>query len=268
MKIDVIVFTCDKYSSLWSYFYSFFKQNFPNELVDKFYFITDKEPTQTFGIDKSLFLANDSDNFFERVDSFLANTKSKYFLFLLDDYFLTENVDKYLLESLLNFCHETLADYLKLTVTHNNTFYKRKFEGKKGLHLLKTKKEYSVDLYPSIWNKDFVLETRKRWQFEGKTIWDFEGKFHKTNNSNRCFIYTGKKIQFVDVIRKGKLRREAHKELLSKFGFDLSVQWPIMTKKESIKDRIVPFLSMYSPRFVKNILKANGKKKGRKYYSD
>lgn len=268
MKIDIIVFTCDKYSSLWSYFYSFFNNNFPTELVNKFYFITDKKPSRTYGIEESLFLANNSNNFFERIESFLLNSKADYFLLLLDDYFLAETIDKNLFESLLLFCSQSSADYLKLTITHKNTFNKRIFENHNNIHLLKTTKEYSVDLYPSIWKKEFVLKIKNEWKFEENTIWDFEGKIHKINNSNRCFVYTGKKIKFIDVIRKGKLRREAHKILLSKFDYDLTSQWPLMSRNECFNDKVVPFLSMYSPRFIKNAFKAIGKKKGRKYYSD
>lgn len=268
MKIDVIVFTCDKYSSLWSYFYSFFNKNFPTEFVDKFYFITDKKPSCSSTIDDSLFIVNDSNNFFERIDPFLLKSKSDYFLFLLDDYFLTNSINKNVFESLLDFCLKSSADYLKLTITHNNTFYKKKVNGDKNLHLIKTKKEYSVDLYPSIWKKDFILDIKRKWNFNGSTIWDFEGKINKVNKSNKCFIYTGREFSFVDVIRKGKLRREAHKVLSSKYGYDLSTQWQLMSKKESVKDKIIPFLSMYSPRFIKEVFKAKGRKKGRSYYSD
>ena len=268
MKIDVIVFTCDKYSSLWSYFYSFFNSYFPSELIERFYFITDKKPRYTYGIDESLFLANDSNNFFERIDPFLQNSKSDYFLLLLDDYFLYENIDKKIFKSLLNFCFKISADYLKLTITHNNTFYKKTFDFKNDIHLLKTAKAYSVDLYPSIWKKEFILQIKNDWQSNENTIWDFEGKIHKINKSNKCYVYTGKKIKFIDVIRKGKLRREAHKMLLSKFNVNLTSHWPLMSKKESFRDRLIPFLSMYSPSFIKNAIKAKGKKKGKRYYSD
>ena len=189
-------------------------------------------------------------------------------MFLLDDYFLNEKVDKKLIVSLLDFSNRYSADYLKLTITHNNTFFKREYKDADFIHLLKTTKEYSLDLYPSIWKKEFLLNLKNDWVFKEKTIWDFEGKLHKINKSDKCFIYTGKKIKFIDVIRKGKLRREAHKILMNRYNCDLSLQWPIMSKKESINDKIIPFLSMYTPRFFKKILKNIGKKKGKKYYSD
>lgn len=267
-KIDVVFFTCDKYSSLWDDSLTLFQRNFPKENIGKVYLVTDVTPTKD--IDKNVnVLVCDSIDFINRMKIVTTHIETDYFLFMLDDYFVHKQTQQEYTDSIFNFLLEKRPHYLKLDVKFKHRLCKSFSYKNLRISKIKTYKPYGIDLYPSIWNVSFLKNIIYNWPFQAKTIWDFEGKLNAINfvsKDQECFCLRGTTFRYIDVIRKGKLRREANRELL-KIGIDLTNDWQLMTKNESFKDMIIPYLASITPKTIKRAYKKRQTKKGKTFYS-
>lgn len=271
-RLTIGIFTCDAYKDLWETNVKLLKKNFPLELGFDVVFVTDKRPSKTSeNMAGYQFIWNDNPNdFLDKLSVFLKYCKTDYFLFLLDDYFFTRKIEAKTILNFLNFVNCRDVDYLKLNIKSRLRLSKRFIFNKKKFASLRTSKPYSIDLYPSIWNKQFVEETIRKWPFNERTIWNYEGKFYRLGeiiDLSNCYCYCGKDFYFEDVVRKGKIIRKAYKTLLRQYDCDLSINRPLMNRKEYICDKIIPFISRLLPEKIKRKIKDKQEKKGKRFYS-
>ena len=270
-KLTVFIFTCDAYKPLWKYAYNFYCSNFPKSYVDNLYFVSDCKPSNESieSIPVTFLWPKNKDDFIEKIELCLSVCKTDYFLFLLNDYFLTYPIKESTIDNYLDFVYKYNCNYLKLNIrTRKRLKHRFKFE---GLYYSSIKQymPYGVDLYPSIWKASFINTICDKWPFEGKTIWDFEGKFYKLGSYfkiDNCFCCRSPVFKFTNVVCRGTIFRDAHRKLKKKYNIDLTSFKPLMSRKMCLFEKMGFFLH-WMPEKLKEHIKARNRKRGKKYYS-
>ena len=74
-------------------------------------------------------------------------------------------------------------------------------------------KDYRVNLYAGIWKKTFIAQTLP--EIGNMNAWEFEVSLTKVANKigAKCAVSHGKEFEILDVVRKGKILRNANKYL-------------------------------------------------------
>jgi hypothetical protein len=193
-KISVLIGSTDKYDFLWDEFnYAFFKHFFPK--IDVF-FLTEKR--KNTGI-KTINVGNVS--WYEGVSqSLLYFIKTKYVLWLQDDYFLIKNFTEKELENDLKYIEKFNIDRLGLCpVSHHYTMG----EGNGGYIQMHPESKYLISLQPSIWKTDFFYGQLKK----GESPWSFE------INGTERILNKGYKISirplqwYIEVVTQGRYNK-------------------------------------------------------------
>lgn len=258
-KITFLVFTCEKYSNLWDYNVQLLLENVSDDLIENIFLITDK-PHSGNVRNASIVVANDDNDFIVRFSKGIEVCATSRFIFLLDDYFIKNISDKKMIK-LLSFFDENNIDYCKLYCRN-----KRYLKKSKPYFLINTSIKYSVDLYPGIWNKNFAKLIVDNWSSIKRSIWDFEANLWKQeqiSKSQKCICAIGGELDFLDVVRKGKIIRHSYNYLKRK-----NIKIEGMKKRsviDSFKDHMLVFLSHILPEKTKQKLK---KKFAKETYGD
>lgn len=255
-ELAIIITTCDKFCDLW-------KNN--SLLVNKFwpnhppiYLVSDKDNylgKQTF--DNFMFF--DGDYSF-RLKQALNHIDAEYVFLTLDDYLISNYVDKKKIDFLFSFMQKNKLSYLRF---FKQTLTKGWIDKENQIHLLPlTKCVYEVNLYPSIWKKEDLLKMI----VNDESPWKFEVRLTRRAREHNLFcgwVENKKVFPFVDTIRKGKYLRKAYR-FLKKNDLYISSR-PKMTIFETLRLDIRTLISRHAPKKIKNWLKKMSKGK---YYSD
>ena len=210
-KISVLIFSCENYSNLWETNLLLLKRNFNKRFIYEVLIITDKEHPEKIDGAK-IIVANDDNNFIKRFKTGIDSCKTDSFLFMLDDYFVT-NINEPKLESLLNYFESNQIDYCKLYCRNKKSLFKCK-----PYFTINQTIKYSVDLYPGIWSKKFAENVLRKWSSENNSIWDFEANLWRQQimRDSKLICAISGELVFLDVIRKGKMLRHSYRYLKKK----------------------------------------------------
>jgi len=272
-KISIAIFTCDAYKDLWKANLFFVRKNFPNCLLEKVFLITDIEPSKddlpqndNDFYDIIVSESKDKQNFFGKMNPLLQKLNTDYFLFFLDDYFLTRKIDDKLIETIIDFIENKKIDYFKLNLRSKKRCLKSlKFNGVK-FYQLNTNIRYAIDLYPSIWRKEFVQQTILKWPYKEQNIWNYEARFNnlkeKMDITNSYCLGSKKDFYFDDMVRKGELIRKSHYSVLKKYKIDLSQTRKVRSIKKEICNNISNYIIVWTPNFLLECYRNRKIKKG------
>lgn len=204
-KITCMIFSCDKFSDLWDGNMKLFRENWPDKDFET-YIITDKPSNRTFP-DAKIIAAGDNVEWTDRLKYALQYVKTKYIFLTLDDYFLIKPVCSEQIEKYVDKMEEGSFDYIR--------FFKRptaatrdELPDFKGLYHVENSLRYSVNLYSSLWTKEFLAYTVK----EPRTPWDYEVQLHERamEYNAKCLVCLNNEYKILDVVRKGKILHQAH----------------------------------------------------------
>ena len=237
--LSVIISTCDKFSDLWDANIQLLNQNWADRNAETF-LVTDKPTSRTFE-NVTVVAAGEGTEITERLKTVLPLIKTKYILFTLDDYFLTQPID-----------NKEIIDDLNVMQKHR-------------LDLLDNYAgDYIVTLYAGIWRKDFMEKTLT----ENLNAWQYEVSLtRKARELNaRCADSRRGEFPILDVIRKGKVLTKARKY------FNENPIYKGNREDMKVKDEwMIAFrtwLREWLPKPLFNLSKAIMRHRGYKFFSD
>ena len=204
--IVMIIMSCDAFSDLWDGYVRLLEQNWPNRHI-KAVIVTDKETVKKYErVD--VFCPPYGANWSERLHSAVLAYKSEHYLRTLDDYYLVEPVDNTRISELINLVDAASIDYLRL-FKHPVLATKESLAHSKEFRVIDLGEVYSVNLYPAIWRKEFLLSCFR----DAMNIWQFEVSLTDCarNYDAKCVVDLTNDFKILDVVRKGKLIRKAGK---------------------------------------------------------
>lgn len=193
-KIKVCVATCLKYESAALLF---------SELVEKrnsdfkFIYLTDSR----LEFESSQIICKDDISWSLRIARSLRLIDSEYILFMLEDYYLLDLLDKSVIEGILN---KFSPLYLRLV---NTPFAKNYTET--GLNRIEKDKNYGINLQISVWNRDFLIKLLTEindnpWKTETSLSRYFETDGLNYNEAYWCDLNSN----MINGVIKGKWNRE------------------------------------------------------------
>lgn len=205
-NLTCLIFSCDKFSDLWDGNVKLFNKNWPNREFETF-IVTDK-PTDRVFDNVKVISAGENVEWSDRLKYALSLIKTDYIFITLDDYFLIKPVNMDHIDAMIDMMDGMHLDFIKIFKNAPSSI-KEELPDHKGFYHLDTNIEYSVCLYPGIWKKEFLSSCIK----EPLSAWHFEVSLSKCalEYKAKCLVCLNKEYEFLDVVRKGKLLRNAAK---------------------------------------------------------
>ena len=223
--LSIVIASCDKYSGLWSPFFTLLFKNWPtlsksnNKSPNKIpiFLIANKKEFYD-PIVKNILFPNEiswSDNMLGA----LSQVKTKYILYLQEDYFLTAPVNEELLEQMLDYVKANNAAYLEIAAFNNSAQQvKPLIIGKDSINLAEFSKHspYRTSLQAGIWDKEVLSWLIK----SGETAVEFEQISSKRSEGmQRLFLahvaVENDPIKYINAVVGGLLLKSALDHLSS-----------------------------------------------------
>ena len=205
-KITCLIFSCDKFSDLWESNVMLYNKNWANRDFET-YIVTDKPSDKVLNGVKIISAGSDVE-WSERLKFALRYINTPYVFITLDDYFLIKTVNSKVINEYIDLMTNREYDYLRLFSDPVRSA-KEEIEGYKGVHRIENSYEYSVNLYQGIWNFKFLHYCLR----EPQNAWHFEVSLRDSaiSYNAKCIVSLNDDYKVLDVVRKGKLLRNAAK---------------------------------------------------------
>ena len=205
-KVTCLIFSCDKFSDLWDGNIKLFNENWADRDFET-YIVTDK-PTDRRMSGIGIIAAGVDVEWSERLKYALKFVKTDYVFVTLDDYFLMHKVDNEQMNSYLALMQEGEYDYIRF-YPHPKRATADELKTHRGVYNVDTSCNYSVNLYPCIWTKNFLEFT----VHEPKNAWMFEVTLSQKAISYgaKCLCSYNDDYVILDVVRKGKILHKANR---------------------------------------------------------
>lgn len=207
-NLTLLIHSCDKFSDLWDAHIKLLNQNWSDRNI-KTIILTDK-PTDRQLPDVEIIASGKGDEITARIRYVLPFIETEYVLVTLDDYFPITSIDSKRIERLVDIMGHENYDYIRLFDRPHCPLQSTRYE---NIFTYTTDKDYRVNLYVGIWKKTFIAQTLP---ITGDmNAWEFEVSLSKAANviGARCAVSHGKEFEILDVVRKGKILRNANKYL-------------------------------------------------------
>ena len=215
-NVDDILFLWDNYS---------FKK-YPNIFSEYqiFYGLNFKKKKELDFKNKKILYSNTFD-WSLSLERWIDQIKTKYILIILDDQII-KNISLDALELILKNIEEN--DIVYAPLTYASHLYKKILSKKNTLSSKVINDKYSINLQPSIWRKEHIINLLKR----AKNPWEFETISSKEYNKNKfnAYFFISKDIIFYEqYIERGKIYpnrffnifKKNHKYLLQRETLDM-----------------------------------------------
>lgn len=205
----LLISSCEAYSDLWEGNLTLLERNWKSRRA-RAVLVTDRETKRTFpGVE--ILSAGVDTPFTHRLAAALEGMDTEYVLFTLDDYFLTRPIREEKLDRAIEVMGAFDLDYLRLYPRPESCLRRegaKPCPGYPGFYLRSLEGgDYLLSLYPGLWRREFMLDTLKHpldpWQYEVALT-----AMARERNA-KCGISCNGELPFLDVIRKGKLLRQA-----------------------------------------------------------
>lgn len=165
--LTVVIDSFDGYSDLWPCFFSVFQKQWATCPYD-IKLISNHKSFD--GIDTVN--VGDEICWSDRTLKAMEHIETDYVLLLLEDYLFGKVVDSHDIENALSFMENEGAKYLRLT-----NIPKSRFNSKDNIFPLYADEEYAINLQAAIWEKNFLIESLKKYP---GNAWNFEIGFLKS----------------------------------------------------------------------------------------
>lgn len=207
-KVTLLIFSCDKFSDLWDGHVKLLEKNWPDRNMVT-YIVTDKDTNKHYQ-NVGILSAGKDTEFTDRVAFALSKVQTEFVFITLDDYFLTKKISTKAIYRLVEIMETEQIDYLRLYLRSKRS-NREQIKDYKGVFAVDTSFRYSVNLYPGIWKKDFMLKT----VVQRKNPWQYEVSLPRLarENNAKCAMSNNKEFEILDVVRKGKILNRANRYL-------------------------------------------------------
>jgi len=262
-KLTLVIHTCDKFSDLWDSHVKLLEQNWSNRGV-RSYLVTDRKTDKEYK-NVTILPTGDDYQLSQRISAMLPYIDTEYVLVTLDDYFPIYPIDGKKIERLVNIMDREKLDYIrlfkrpdsKIPLGEHKGLYRIDLHGKKDQH-------YQVNLYPGIWRKSFIEKTAN----DKLNPWEYELSLTRIAREHdlSCAMSKGKELEFLDVVRKGKLLHKAAGYLKKHDLYDgprTVIPW-----SAEFKINIMTFIKDVTPQWFVDFLKKIMHKFGWTFFSD
>jgi hypothetical protein len=235
--LTIVINSCDKYTELWAPFFKILFHNWP-ELNNKYAYIPIVLISNNKRFENSRitnFNSGHETSWSDTVKRALSSCKTKYILYLQDDYFITYfNAER--LQNLFEIMKRESLGYLQISypvVTDgrqqvpnaNGVYYKSQFE------------QWRTSLQAAFWERQLFMRLIK----DGEKIWDFEiSGSQRSEGSERPFatVLREMPIQYHNMLAGGVLNDSLVLDIKNMYGIVWETKLPIASKpsyKQSIK---------------------------------
>ena len=259
-NLSVLISSCDKFSDLWDENINAYRKHWKDNRCETF-LVTDRNSKwKKEGI--NLVIVEGQNNFPLRIKYALNQIKTQYVLVTLDDYFLIDDVSNDELSYLVKRMENEKIHYLSL---YNRRITKKsKYQPIERLNNIDLQKKYALNLYPAIWDVDFLKRTIK----DNVSPWLYEVSLTKTalEENAKCKASLAGTFDILDVVRKGKVLHKAQK-YFRKNNIYIGNR-PTISYFTETKLFILDVISWYTPRKLFIMIKNLGKKCGFTFYSE
>ena len=164
MNISVLIGCCDDYSFLWDNFNTLFKKYW--KLKTKNYLVSE---TKDFIDGDYITLTPGKLPWGQRMLNAIDLIDTDYIFFILDDYYLSEEINYELINEHINFLEEYSANKIMLDIDYGEPIYQLNHI-KDNLYTFKNGSDYLNSIQPSIWEKKYLKKVLK----PNYSPWDFE----------------------------------------------------------------------------------------------
>jgi len=187
--ITALIGTCDSYSFLWENFTSLYNTNWSVE--SKKIFISETKRVEIEGYETHL---PGKLPWTDRVISAVEEVETDYVFFILEDYFLTEEMTQEEIDLCIELMEENGANKLMMEpISYLMRYDLKNYSKFKGRFVYKVEddSDFLSSIQPSIWRKDYLLQVLK----PGWSPWEFEcaGTDLIRGKDNRIYNISGPK---------------------------------------------------------------------------
>lgn len=199
MDLSIVVGSCDKYSFLWDKFTKRFNRYWNVDVELKKYLISE---TIEFSGDTFETLKCGKLPYTKCLEQTLENIKTKYILWLQDDYFMVKELPKQIILDSYELISNN-KNIIRVGIQPNSKYYKSEKYNDKFLKLIKNS-QYSVSMQSSIWDREKLLEFLN--ESPNESPWQFEINGSKRLNKTKydVFFYELKDDWYKEAMKKGK----------------------------------------------------------------
>ena len=209
MNLSVLVATCDLYSKLWPNFLTCFNRYWepPTDIL----FVGEtlavpNYPTYTPGLHIP---------WGTRILGALENCAENVF-FILEDYYLAEKLHIERIQGYLDAVEKHNMNRLQISPLDKGYNYQHYGEGVNGYRKILTTGNYVISCQPSIWKKQWIIETLD----PSYSPWDFEmcGSHKLANKETHTYIAEVERHIYFNAVRRGFTKSEGWEEFREREG--------------------------------------------------
>ena len=199
MNLSIVVGSCDKYSFLWDKFTKRFNEYWNLDIELKKYLISE---TIEFSGDTFETFKCGKVSYIECLKKSLEEIKTKYILWLQDDYFMVKKLP----EQIILDSYELISNnenIIRVGIQPNSKYYTTTKHNKNFLKLSKNS-QYTISMQSSIWDREKLLSflndspNENPWQFE------INGSQRLNKIKYDVFFYELKEDWYKEAMKKGK----------------------------------------------------------------
>ena len=220
--VTILVSSCDKYSKLWGIFFQMLFKNWPSlKTYNSSTPIVLVSNTMTYSDPRITNILSPAElKWTGNVGHALAQVKTKYVLYLQDDYFITNPVLEDKIVDVINTMNRVHLEHVGL---YQNYFEKHKakllpVEGSSLLRYKDHSMPYLASLHTAVWDTKTFKELVDKKESD---IWDFEDKRLQPGQKFAFYASNPKPIQYLNFMSVGAVRFNPYAWMYYK-GYDLS----------------------------------------------
>lgn len=203
MDLSIVVGSCDKYSFLWDKFTKRFNEYWNLDVELKKYLISEtvEFSGNTFGT-----LKCGKVSYTECLKKSLEEIKTKYILWLQDDYFFVKKLPEQIILDSYKLISNN-ENIIRVGIQPNSKYYTTIKHDENFLKLSKNS-QYSISMQSSIWDREKLLSFLN--DSPNETPWQFEinGSQRLNKTEYDVFFYELKEDWYREAMKKGEMTSE------------------------------------------------------------
>ena len=256
--LSILIVGYDGYKDVWDidiYLLNKYWSNRP-----KTYFATSVLKPEYENVE--IITAGEGSEWSKKACNALNQIKSKYVLLLLEDFFVSSPVNnKLVLDSLQLIKNNEIKFYQVLVQLINSSWEKgAPFQGNEHIKIVPQEKKYPLNLQAAIWDRDFLLETIGKgnynaWQFEIKQI-----AIDNLNVNKIEYLIDDRNILNIEhtIVQSKYLRAPLRRILKKEPQIDISGR-AILCVKDNFKYNLKLLMYSFTPQFLVKPFKRIGR---------
>lgn len=197
-----------------------------------------------------------------KVQVALNTIHTPYVILMLEDFFITDQVDNEILKQVLNMVKTDNIKFYQLLVQLLKQTWEKgdPYKGNRHIHVIPKDKKYGINLQAAIWNTEFL---REKVGTENYNAWIFEMNQLKTEDYNtkriEYLIDDRNILNITHAVVQSKYLRGAIKKLRN-INHDINRdERDVLSKTENFKYNLKLFMYSMTPKCLVKLAKKIGK---------